>query len=214
MYDVKLNYPGFNTAVKRGFKEVKQSEVDQAKSLLAEVSKLSDEDLKKRGLKMGEPLLINRLNSNVALNKSMLSVDEAVSLLRLVPFLAKNSKNSAHTTTLVATPIVKQALQEKPSKAFEDFYKSIICSAGAVCFKGKMRCGLSAEIQKQEYELLAPFVKGTDEFKADQQRVVNRQRHKCSAIPTIKEAPYAVCISSHKSIDHLPKDEFAYVRKD
>ena len=209
------SYNYFNTAFTRSVNNIQQSKVDQAKTLLAEVAKLSDEDLKRRGFKMGEPSFISHLNLAVWANRATLSLEEAVSLLRLVPLLAKTARDTTHRVTIFATHMLKDALKEEKSPDLQEAYTSLIRSAGAVCFKGRMREGLEANLSKQEYELLTHFVEKTSEFKDNQDRVAGRQKKNHVALKDfMAEAPNAICIASHQSIMRLPKDEFAYVRKD
>ena len=206
MYEQKImSISKFGEAAVRGYKDADADCVAQAQQWLSSLAPLSDEALLKRGIQ-GEEV---RLLAQMCSIKTRFSVPEAVTVLRLLPVVADQSRTVTHRAASFAGLVVRQAYDAAQNPADKAVYADRLKQAGRICFRPNMRVGISGETQKQEYVLFGPFIQDTAEYKSFRTRA--KQRAKGN--PTIIKEPAVVSrVYSNQRASRYFDDFLAYAR--
>ena len=206
MYEQKImGISQFGEAAVRGYKDVDADRADRAQQLLSSLAPLSDEDLLKREIK-GEEV---RLLAQICSIKTRFSVPEAMTLLRLLPMVAGQSRTVTHRMASFAGTVVRQAYDTAQNTADKAVYADRLKQAGKLCFRPNMRIGINGETQKQEYDLFGPFIQDTAEYRSFRARAKQRAK----GTPNLIKEPAVVSrvYSSQRTARYFD-DYLAYAR--
>ena len=98
-------------------KRFTNEEIISAITFLDKVGKLTDEQLARRDLRIGETQMVNHFLAAVQEKESTCLPRQAATLLRLTPLLLKRGSNTVHHVILTATPWALEAYQKTTNLA-------------------------------------------------------------------------------------------------
>ena len=156
-------------------KKFTNNEIISAITFLDQIGKLTDEELKKRDLKIGETQKINHFLGAVWCRESTLLPKQALTLLRLTPLLIERGSNTVHQVILTATPKVLEAYGKVTDLAEKKQYADVIKTAGRVCMDRRLGATLH-ENRVKEFQMFESFIGETPEYQEAKARFLKRNR--------------------------------------
>jgi len=152
---------------------------------------LSDEQLRQRDLKIGEPQKINHFLVAANLREVTITPAQAVTLLRLTPILLPKGSQAVHSAIIAATPIVRESYAAATDLEEKRRLAGVLKQAGLVCMNKRLG-PTSIDNRLREFEMFKDFVGETPEYRAAKARFEYRHRpHLTSLRDVAREAPVA-----------------------
>ena len=167
---------------------------EELKSLIVFMNQftgLSDEQLRQRDLKIGEPQKINHFLVAAGLREVTITPAQAVTLLRLTPILLPKGSQAVHSVIAMATPIVRESYAAATDLEEKRRLAGVLKQAGLVCMHKRLG-PTSIENRLREFEMFKDFIGATPEYRSAKARFEYRHRpHLLSLRDVAREAPVA-----------------------
>lgn len=161
-----------------------EKELVESIQLMNELGRLTDNALKKRDLRIGEPQKIYHFIRAVRSQQSTLLPKQAETLLRLTPVLLPKGSNLVHDVILTGAPLVKSLYEQATTLEDKKRYAAAMKTAGMICVNKRLGA-TSYENRKQEFALFKPFIGDTPEY---QRSVKNFPYHKNISLRALADA--------------------------
>ena len=163
-------------------------EIIEAITFLTEVGNLNDEELNKRGLKIGETQKVNHFLDAVRVGESTCLPKQALTLTRLTPLLLKGGSNTVHRVLSDAVPRVLDMYQNATDLGEKRSLAEAIKAAGMVCVNRKLGA-TTREMREMELQMFEPFIGKTPEYQDAKTRFFRRSRHGSIALKDVGRQP-------------------------
>ena len=173
---------------------------EELKSLIIFINQfkgLSDEQLRRRDLKIGEPQKINHFLVAANLKELTVTPEQAVTLLRLTPILFPKGSQAVHSAVMVAAPIVKESFMQATDLSEKRRLADALKQSGLVCMNKRLGA-TTIENRLKEFDLFKDFIGETPEYRAARARFEYRHRPHYLSIKSVgKEAAIAYSAAIH-----------------
>ena len=173
---------------------------EELKSLIIFINQfkgLSDEQLRRRDLKIGEPQKVNHFLVAANLKELTVTPEQAVTLLRLTPILLPKGSQAVHSAVMVAAPIVKESFMQATDLSEKRRLADALKQSGLVCMNKRLGA-TTIENRLKEFDLFKDFIGETPEYKAARARFEYRHRPHYVSIKSVgQEAVMAYSAAIH-----------------
>ena len=166
-------------------KKFTNNEIISAITFLDQIGKLTDEELKKRDLKIGEAQKVNHFLLAVQLGESTMLPKQAATLLRLTPLLAQKGSTTVHWVILAAMPRLLEAYQKTTNLEEKRTFAEVIKTAGQVCMSRRLGA-TTRENRSLELQMFEPFIGQTQIYREAKARFTKRRYS--PSLTLVKEA--------------------------
>ncbi|MBR6412154.1 MAG: hypothetical protein IKS41_03210 [Alphaproteobacteria bacterium] len=172
-------------------------EIVSSLAFLAEIGRLSNEELKERGLKIGEAQKVNHFLSAVSRGESTCLPKQATTLLRLTPLLLERGSNTVHFVLMSAAPRVIDAYQKATDLEEKRTYADAIKTAGMISVSRRLGA-TTHDNRVKEFQMFEPFIGETPEYREAKEKFMKRNRYSKTLLNSIgKQATGAVRINPY-----------------
>jgi len=183
-------------------------EIVSSLAFLAEIGRLSNEELKERGLKIGEAQKVNHFLSAVSRGESTCLPKQATTLLRLTPLLLERGSNTVHFVLMSAAPRVIDAYQKATDLEEKRTYADAIKTAGMISVSRRLGA-TTHDNRVKEFQMFEPFIGETPEYREAKEKFMKRNRIGRIALNSVgKQAesavrvnPYGVHYTGHRTYE-------------
>ena len=155
-------------------KRFTNDEIIAAIVFLDGVGKLNDDELKARGLQIGDAQKVNHFLSALSLGESTCLPKQAATLLRLTPLLLESGSNTVHHVFSVAVPRAVDAYQKATDLDEKRELAEAIKTAGMVCVDRRLG-SIERERRENEFKMFEPFVGTVPAFCEAKARFMKRR---------------------------------------
>ena len=169
-------------------KKFTNDEIIAAITFLDEIGGLTDEELKKRDLQIGEPQKVNHFLSAVGCGESTCLPKQAATLLRLTPLLLTRGSNTVHHVIAVAGPRAIAAYENATDLSEKRMLGEVIKTAGMVCVDRRL-ANVDRDRREHEFMMFEPFIGQTPEFRAAKARFLKRKYPSDRLFAEIRKQP-------------------------